>query len=99
MRTYTLTDRDFQEFYALMEKIEADTQVKYGNGPSQNGHFIIDDVRLTYRYRFIGWRNSVTSGDSYAERFNHVPEEGQELIKREIERLKKLLPEEPPCPK
>jgi hypothetical protein len=94
MRTYTLTDRDFEEFYALMEKVETESKLADGDGPpnKRTNGWILDDLRRQYRYYLIGWRNRMTSGDSYARGPEPPREDSAKLIQWEIERLQKLLP-------
>jgi hypothetical protein len=62
MRTYQLTDRDFEEFYALMEHIEFENRMKHGHSYPTSPCKECDLMSI-YRYHFIGWRNRVMSGD------------------------------------
>ena len=94
MRIYQLTDRDFEEFYALMEKIEIETRLKYGVGSVVDGHFVYDSIRRTYRCHFIGWRNRMMAGDTYSRDPEPPRDDMHKYIRREIERLKELLPKE-----
>ena len=94
MRTYQLTDRDFEDFYALMEKIETDSRLKHGNGPVVDQKYVLDDLRRNYRYYFIGWRNRMMAGDTYSRDPEPPRDDMHKYIRREIERLKELLPKE-----
>lgn len=96
MRTYTLTDRDFEEFYALMEKIEADNRLEHGDGPIVGHSGILDNLRRKYRYHFLGWRNQVTGGDTYFRGPEPPRDDMHKYLRREIERLTQLLPKESP---
>ena len=94
MRTYQLTDRDFEEFYALMEKIDVDNKMAHGDGPIQGHTGILDNLRSTYRYHFIGWRNRVMGGDTYF-RGPDAPRDNMAIyLKQEIRRLTDLLPKD-----
>jgi hypothetical protein len=95
MRTYTLTDRDFEEFYALMEKIETENKLKHGDGPVVGHTFILEELRRSYRYYFVGWRNRMMDGDTYFRGPDPPRDDTYKYLRTEIERLKKLLPEEP----
>jgi hypothetical protein len=94
VRTYTLTDRDFEEFYALIEKIETENRLEHGDGPVHGHSGILHDLRRQYRCYFVGWRNRMTSGDT----FFHGPEPPRDDIVKhirwEIERLQNLLPKD-----
>lgn len=95
MRIYQLTDRDFEDFYALMEKIETENKLKHGDGPAVGSHFLLDSLRRTYRYHFIGWRNRMMSGDTYFRGPDPPRDDTASAIRAEIERLQALLPKEP----
>lgn len=95
MRVYQLTDRDFEEFYALIEKIEIENKLKHGDGPIDGHSGILDSLRRTYRYHFIGWRNRMMGGDTYFRGSDPPRDDMHKYIKREIERLQDLLPKEP----
>lgn len=94
MRQYILTDRDFEEFYALIEKIETENKLKEGDGPAskKTAGFVLDELRRTYRYHFVSWRNKVTTGDTYFRGPEPPRDDTVRAIKAEIERLSKLLP-------
>jgi len=64
MRTYTLTDRDFEEFFNLMCALEDKARLKYGDQATISGR-PVSDTMSSYRYHFIGWRNRVMSGDMH----------------------------------
>lgn len=92
MKIYQLTDRDFEEFYLLMEKIEFQSRAKDGDGPLVEMKRPLNDLRRTYRYHFLAWRNQMTNGDSYVRGIEPPREDIANHVKWEIERLKKLLP-------
>lgn len=96
MRVYQLTDRDFEDFFAIMEKIETENKLKHGDGPVVGHSGILDALRRTYRYQFLNWRSRVMAPqDSYFWRDIEAPREDTvKRIRWEIERLQKLLPEE-----
>lgn len=95
MRIYQITDRDFEEFYALMEKVETESKLEHGNGPAKDGHFILDILRRSYRYYFIGWRNRMMGGDTYFRGPDPPRDDMHKYIRAEIKRLQDLLPKEP----
>ncbi len=93
MRTYQLTDRDFEEFYALMEKIEFENRMKHGH--SCPTHPCKEcDLMGKYRYDFLSWRTRVMSGDTYFRGPDAPRDDMHKYLKQEIERLTKLLPKE-----
>jgi len=95
MRTYHLTDRDFEEFYALMEKIEIENRMKHGH-PVRTHACPECDLAAQYRYDFLGWRNRVMNGDTYFRGPDVPRDDTTAYIKQEIARLTKLLPKENP---
>lgn len=94
MRTYTLTDRDFEEFYAIIEKVEAETELKHGKGIATVGQYSHDSIRRSYRYQLIGWRSQVMSGDTYHRGPDAPRDNMAQYLKQEIKRLQALLPPE-----
>lgn len=93
MRMYQLTDRDFEEFYALMERIEFENRMKHGHSCPNHGCKECD-LMGTYRYYFIGWRNRVMGGDTYFRGPDAPRDNMAAYLKQEIKRLQQLLPEE-----
>ena len=90
MRVYQLTDRDFEEFYALMEKIEFENRMKHGHS-CKTSPCNECDLSATYRYNFLGWRNRVMGGDTYFRGPDAPRDNMNQYIKQEIDRLTKLL--------
>lgn len=95
MRTYTLSDRDFEEFYAIMEKIEIENRLKHGHEIRHSGCKECD-LQATYRYYFISWRNRVMSGDTHFRGPDPHRDDTVSRIKAEIKHLQGLLPKEEP---
>ena len=93
MRQYVLTDRDFEEFYALIEKIETENRLRHGHAV-RTSPCPECDLQATYRYYLIGWRSRIMGGDTYFRAPDPPREDTANYIRREIERLTKLLPKE-----
>jgi len=93
---YHITDRDFEDFYALMEKIESDSKLAYGNGPVVNQKYVLEELRRNYRYYFIGWRNRMMGGDTYFRGPDPPRDDTHKYIRAEIDRLQRLLPKADP---
>lgn len=94
MRMYQLTDRDFEEFYSIMERIEFENRMKHGHScPTSPCKEC--DLMSTYRYYFVGWRNRVMGGDTYFRGPEPLRDDTQKYIKAEITRLTKLLETSP----
>lgn len=66
MRQYVLTDRDFEDFYNLLCKIEDDTRLKHEEAKFSNRP--LGELLRTYRYHLIGWRNDMMSGDDHGRK-------------------------------
>lgn len=93
MRQYVLSDRDFEEFLCLIEKIEAENRLKHGH-QVRTSPCPECDLQAMYRYYFIQWRNRVMSGDSYSRGIEPPRDDNARYIRAEIERLTRLLPKE-----
>lgn len=93
MRYYQITDRDFEDFYALIEKVEFENRLKHGHQVSTSPCLACDTLS-TYRYHLIGWRNRMMGGDTYFRGPDPPRDDMHKYIRREIERLTDLLPKE-----
>jgi hypothetical protein len=79
-----------------MEKIEAESRLKDGDGPLVEMKRPLDELRRSYRYYFIGWRNRMMRGDTYFGGLELPRDDMHKYLRAEIERLQKLLPSEEP---
>lgn len=97
MRQYVLTDRDFEDFYAIMVAVEAQIRVEYnlykerGEREKKPNWEVADNTLRSMRYHFIGWRNRMMSGDTSSRDSEYVKE--PEWLKTRLKQLG-LLEEE-----
>lgn len=91
MRIYQLTDRDFEEFFAIIEKVESELRARHEDARVSNRP--LGAALGTYRYRLIGWRNQMMRGDTFDSQLCvGPPTEG--WINKEIARLQRMLPDQ-----